>query len=97
MNLNLPFKYILRRFEVVSDVCRENATTEQIQEQQTRVIVPNDSKLVKVSSPALGAEGLLECDDDGCYVVSVPDGTEQPVTKPGMREENIKQSWLCLL
>ena len=41
--------------------------------------VADDSKLVEISAPALGAEGLLEGDDHRRDVVPVPRGAEQHV------------------
>ena len=44
--------------------------------------ITNDTKLVKISSPALGTEWLLECDGDAGNVVPVPGGSKDHVTKP---------------
>ena len=41
--------------------------------------VSDDSELVKVSAPPLGAKGLLEGDGDACDGVSVPRGAEDHV------------------
>lgn len=44
---------------------------------------PDDPKFIEVAPTALSTEGLLEGEDDAGDVVPVPDGTEDPVGKPG--------------
>lgn len=51
--------------------------------------LPDDSILIKVASPSLGPEWLLEADDDRGDSVSVPHGTENLVGKPTNRQTNI--------
>ncbi len=41
--------------------------------------VTNDTEFVKVASATLSSKRLLECDDNGGYVVTVPGGPEKSV------------------
>lgn len=46
-------------------------------------ILPDDTKLIKVASPALSSKWFFKTDHHWCYTVTVPDWTEDTVTKPG--------------
>lgn len=43
---------------------------------------PNDAKIIKVASSALGAKGFFKAQDDTAYTVSVPDRPKDSVSKP---------------
>lgn len=43
---------------------------------------PNDAKVIKVTSPALGAKRLLEADDNTGHAAPVPNGSKNPISKP---------------
>lgn len=54
-------------------------------------LLPNDTKVIKVSSTTLSAKRLLEGKDHTGHTVPVPYGSKDAISKPG--RESIKHCW----